>query len=103
VKFVAAVLVDIVMANLVVAGLILNPWRTLRPRFIKLPLALQDPFAITLLANTISLTPGTVSADLSPDHRTLLVHCLNLDDEMTLIKHIKCRYETPLKEIFEPC
>lgn len=103
VKFIAAVLVDIVIANLVVAALILNPWRALHPRFIKLTLALRDPFAITLLANTISLTPGTVSADLSPDRRILLIHCLNLDDETALIEHIKHRYETPLKEIFEPC
>jgi multicomponent K+:H+ antiporter subunit E len=103
VKFLAAVLVDILVANLVVAALILNPWRTLRPRFIKLPLTLQDPFAITLLTSTISLTPGTVSADLSPNRRTLLIHCLNLDDETALIEHIKRRYETPLQEIFEPC
>jgi multicomponent K+:H+ antiporter subunit E len=47
------------------------------------------------------LTPGTVSAKLSEDRRTLLVHTLDVDDEAALVAEIKQRYETPLKEIFE--
>lgn len=101
---IARVLWDILWANLVVARWIL--WRapeTLRSRFVLLPLALQDEFAITLLVNIISLTPGTVSSELSPDHRRLLIHCLNVTDEEALIREIKARYEEPLREIFEPC
>jgi multicomponent K+:H+ antiporter subunit E len=102
-RLIVRLLGDIVIANLVVARLILGSVQTLQPRFIDLPLDLKNRFAITLLAHTISLTPGTVSADLSPDYQHLLIHCLNVDDEAALITQIKARYEAPLKEIFESC
>jgi multicomponent K+:H+ antiporter subunit E len=66
------------------------------------PLELQQPFAITLLASIISLTPGTVSANLSGDRRSLLVHDLDVEDaDETAVQRIKQRYEKPLMEIFE--
>lgn len=92
---------DIVVANLHVARLILGPAARLRPAFVRMPIELCDEFAITLLASTVSLTPGTVSADISADRRSLLIHALDLDDADALIAQIKRRYETPLKEIFE--
>ncbi len=91
---------DIVVANLAVARLILNPRRKLRPTFIRLPLDLENELAITVLTSTISLTPGTVSSDLSPDRKTLLIHALDVESEAEIIAHIKQRYEKPLKEIF---
>ena len=98
--FMLMVLWDILVANLQVARLILGPPAKLRPAFIHLPLDLDDDFAITLLASTISLTPGTVSADVSADRRTLLIHTLDVDDPDTLVAQLKQRYEAPLKEIF---
>ena len=92
---------DIVIANLHIARLILGPAARLRPAFVRMPIELCDEFAITLLASTVSLTPGTVSADISADRRSLLIHALDLDDADTLIAQIKRRYETPLREIFE--
>jgi multicomponent K+:H+ antiporter subunit E len=53
-----------------------------------------------MLASIISLTPGTVSADLSDDRKTLLVHGLDVDDEAVLVEQIKRRYEAPLLEVF---
>lgn len=100
-RFVLLVLWDIVIANAVLAVRILGPSSKLRPAFMVLPLDLQQDFAITLLASTISLTPGTVSADLSPDRRALLIHVLHVDDIDASISAIKQRYEVPLKEIFE--
>ncbi|SEL17893.1 Na+/H+ antiporter subunit E [Halomonas daqiaonensis] len=100
-RFVLRVLGDILIANIEVAWLIVNPWRRLRPHFVEYPLMLEDRFTITLLANTISLTPGTVSANLRLDGRTLLIHALDVDDEAALIAHIRERYERPLKEIYE--
>ena len=101
VRFVLVVHWDILTANMAVAVLILGPPRRLRPGFVELPLDLTDEFAITLLASTISLTPGTVSADVSEDRRTLLIHALDVDDQDAMIRQIKQRYERPLKEIFE--
>ncbi|NCC25519.1 MAG: Na+/H+ antiporter subunit E [Deltaproteobacteria bacterium] len=92
---------DIVVANLTVARLILGSPKRLRPAFVRLPLDLNNDFAVTVLAHTISLTPGTVSSDLSEDRKTLLVHALDVDDEAGMIRRIKTRYEAPLKEIFQ--
>ena len=99
--FVVVVLYDIIVANVSVAIKVLGPLRAIRPGFVELPLAIEDDFAIALLASTISLTPGTVSADVSPDRKTLLVHALDVDDPAALVAEIKQRYERPLKEIFE--
>jgi len=99
-RFLLLVLWDITVANIQVAKLILGPRRRLRPAFVRYPLDIDNDFAITVLAATISLTPGTVSIDVSNDHRTLLVHGLDVDDEAALIAEIKSRYEAPIKEIF---
>ncbi len=99
--FVVVVLYDIVVANVSVAIKVLGPLKSLRPGFVEFPLELYDDFAIALLASTISLTPGTVSADVSPDRTTLLIHGLDVDDPAALVAEIKQRYERPLKEIFE--
>lgn len=101
--FLGRLLSDILIANLNVARLVLSPTPTLRPGFVVLPLTLKNEFAIAVLANTISLTPGTVSADLSADHSRLLLHCLDVEDETSLVEHIKSRYEVPLRKVFEPC
>lgn len=100
-RFVLRVLGDIVVANVQVAWLIVNPWRRLRPHFVEYPLMVEKRFTITLLANTISLTPGTVSANLRMDGKTLLIHALDVEDDDALIAQIRERYERPLKEIYE--
>jgi multicomponent K+:H+ antiporter subunit E len=102
-RFAALVLSDIVLANLAVARRILGNPARLRPAFIEVPLELRSDLAISLLANTICLTPGTVSARLSEDRRTLLVHALDAPDPDAVRDQIKARYEAPLKEVFESC
>ena len=92
---------DIVLANLQVARLILLvPNDQLRSRYVTVPLALTSPEAITVLAGTITMTPGTVSAELSADGRALLVHGLDVPDPRALVAEIKSRYEARLLEIF---
>jgi multicomponent K+:H+ antiporter subunit E len=99
--YVAIVLFDIVVANFQVAWLILfRRNRDLRSRWLVVPIALTSPEAITVLAGTISLTPGTVSADISADGRHLLVHALDVADEGAEIARIKARYEARLLRIF---
>jgi multicomponent K+:H+ antiporter subunit E len=107
------VLADIVAANAQVALLILGPRKRLKPAFVKVPLDLQHELPITILASTVSMTPGTVSAEIYPSkdslqpgepmpQRWLLIHVLNLSGtEAELINDIKQRYEAPLKEIFQ--
>ena len=92
---------DIIIANIQVAWIVLTvPNAKLKPAWIVVPLELRQPEAITLLAGTITLTPGTVSADLSDDGHELLVHVLHTDDPDAVRDEIKTRYERRLKEIF---
>lgn len=95
------VLIDIVMANVEVAILVLGRTARLRPAFIVVPLDVEHELATTALISIVSLSPGTLCAELSDDRRALLVHVLDLEEEATLVEHIKSRYETPLKEIFQ--
>lgn len=99
--YILKVLWDIVVANFHVAYLILSG-RPLRQAFVKIPLCLTQEYPITILASTISLTPGTVSTEVAPDKTYILVHALDVADEAALIAEIKARYEAPLQEIF-PC
>lgn len=96
------VLQDIVKANLLVARIVLlRPNAALRPAFLAVPLDLVTPEAITVLAGTITMTPGTLSADLSADGKVLLIHALDCPDREGTVAEIKERYERRLKEIFE--
>jgi multicomponent K+:H+ antiporter subunit E len=94
------VLWDMLLSNIEVARRILGPERALTPGFIWIPLELTNIHGITALASIITLTPGTVSAELTGDHRHLLVHCFNLKDADEQVATIKARYESLLKEIF---
>jgi multicomponent K+:H+ antiporter subunit E len=80
---------------------VLGPVKDLQPGVVEVPLDLRDRFAITVLTSTVSLTPGTVSADVSEDRTRLLVHALHVEDPAALVAEIKQRYEGPIKEIFE--
>lgn len=92
---------DIIVSNFQVARMMLKPSAQLQPGFIAVPIDLSTDAAITILASTISLTPGTVSSDISNDNKWLYIHVLHLTDEEELISTIKLRYEKLLKEIFE--
>ena len=89
------------LSNVQVAWLIVGPERRIHPRFVWLPLDIRDPHGIATLAGIITMTPGTLSADLTEDRRHLLVHALNVGDEAALVASIKNRYEAPLRRIFE--
>lgn len=100
-RYLLLVFYDIIVANIHVARIILfKPNRDLRPAWITVPLDVTSPEAIAVLAGTITLTPGTVSSDLSDDGRALLVHCLHAPAPDAIVADIKTRYEAPLKEIF---
>jgi multicomponent K+:H+ antiporter subunit E len=101
VTYVLIVIWDIVVANVQVAMVILfKPRAKINSQWVIIPLELTSPEAITVLAGTITMTPGTVSALLSSDGASLLVHCLDTDDPDAVRSEIKTRYEARLKEIF---
>lgn len=67
---------DLSISSLQVAAAVLSPRDITRPRFVTIPLHARTDAGITLTANFISLTPGTLTVDVSDDRSTLLVHDL---------------------------
>lgn len=101
-EYIAIVIWDIIVANVQVALIVLFKRNAdMRPNWVAIPLELRTPEAIAILAGTITLTPGTVSADLSDQGHALLVHALDAPDPDAARDGIKQRYERRLKEIFE--
>lgn len=94
------VLWDIVVANLAVARLVLQPGGQPQPAWVRVPYTLGDPRGVVLLATIITTTPGTVSCVIDERRREILVHALNAPDPQAVIDEIQQRYERPLKEIF---
>ncbi|MBY5933523.1 Na+/H+ antiporter subunit E [Tateyamaria omphalii] len=100
-EYMLIVLWDIVVANVQVAMIILfKREREIQSHWIPVPLELTSAEAITVLAGTITMTPGTVSATLAADCGSILVHCLHADDPESVLQDIKTRYERRLLEIF---
>jgi multicomponent K+:H+ antiporter subunit E len=94
------VLWDIVLSNIEVARRILGRESRIHPGFVWVPLDIRNGHGIAALAGIITMTPGTLSAELSADQRHLLVHCFHLEDAAATVAQIKRDYETPLREIF---
>jgi multicomponent K+:H+ antiporter subunit E len=100
-RYLAIVLWDIVVANFGVARIILfRRNRDLAACWLVIPIDLTTPEAITVLAGTISLTPGTVTSDVSACGNYLLVHALHAPDPEAEIARIKQRYEARLQRVF---
>ncbi len=95
------VLRDILLSSIDVGKRILLMPNRLTPGFIWVPLDLRNPHAVATLAGIITMTPGTLSAEVSPQFDHLLVHCFHLEDADATIAQIKSSYEAPLREIFE--
>lgn len=72
----------------------------LRPAIIAFPLTVKSDAEITLLANLITLTPGTLSIDVSEDRSVLFVHVLTLSTREALIADIAGGFEAKVREIY---
>jgi multicomponent K+:H+ antiporter subunit E len=111
-RWLQRLVVDIVVANFRIAALVADPRRRPQPVCVELPLTLESPLGIYLLAATISLTPGTLTVDLvHGGSRRLLVHAidrselaagsaLSAPDAAAWASAVKARYEAPLLEVF---
>lgn len=88
-------------ANVQVAWEILTPGFNMTPRIIRYPVAGLTPVELTTLANAISLTPGTLSADISDDGETLYIHCMyaeDRDDAVAALDELRCWL---MREVFD--
>ncbi|KKB11635.1 cation:proton antiporter [Devosia geojensis] len=93
---------ELFMSALRVAAIVLRPdmRRTLRPAIVAVPLDVKSNAEITLLANLITLTPGTLSTVVSEDRTKLFVHVLTLESREALIADIKNGFEKKVMEVF---
>lgn len=91
---------DILKASLTAARLTLTrPARSLQPQFFVVPLDCRNPYSMAILVGIVSITPGTIAADLDQEHRLLLVHALHEPDPAGAAARIKSRYEEPIREV----
>jgi multicomponent Na+:H+ antiporter subunit E len=97
--FLAYFLKELVVSNLRVAWDVLTPRARHRPGVVAVPLDLESDLEITLLANVVTLTPGTLSLDVSPDRRTLYVHGMFVDDPEAFRREIKDGFERRIREL----
>lgn len=94
---------EMVKANLHVAAIVLNPKRPIKPGIVKIRTALTKDTAMTILANSITLTPGTFTVDINPEARELYIHCITVPgtDIAENTERIGGRFERILKEVLE--
>jgi multicomponent Na+:H+ antiporter subunit E len=93
---------ELLLSAISVARLALSPGlrARLEPAIIAFPLTVQSDAEITLLANLITLTPGTLTLDVSADHRLLYVHALTLGSREALIRSLANGLERRVIEVF---
>jgi len=96
-------LYELVLSAVKVLVLVLSPnmKKRLEPGIIAFPLQVKSDMEITLLANLITLTPGTLSVDVSDDRSVLYVHAISVPDKDALIKDIATGFEAKIIEVFE--
>jgi multicomponent Na+:H+ antiporter subunit E len=96
-------LYELVVSAVRVAAVVLRPdmSRAFRPAIVAVPLTIKSDAEITLLANLITLTPGTLSVDVSADKSVLYVHALCMDDREAMIADIADGFEKKVREVFE--
>ncbi len=92
---------ELILSAWRVAVLVLSPKMDLKPGIIAYPLTVQSDFEITLLANLITLTPGTLSVDVSEDRSTLYVHCIDCSDLEATKRDIADGFERKILEAFK--
>lgn len=90
---------ELILANISVLKTILRPKLDFKPGIFALPTELKTDWEITLLANLITLTPGTLVMDVSYDNKILYVHAIDIPDKDQAIDEIKNSFEKAIMEV----
>jgi len=99
VRYLLIFLKEVVVANIDVVKIVLSPKLNMTPGIIAYKMDVKTDAGITLLANSITLTPGTLSVDISEDRKTLYIHALHIEDAEKLEQSIRDSLEKHSKEI----
>jgi multicomponent Na+:H+ antiporter subunit E len=94
---------EMIKANFHVAYIVINPALPIRPGIVKIKTKLTKDSAITMLTNSITLTPGTLTVDVNPEKREIYIHCIEVTstDIETNTREIGGRFEGLITEVFE--
>lgn len=98
-SFIVFFIYELTKANLQVAYEVVTPTHNMKPGIVMIPLDLETDLEITLLANLITLTPGTLSLDVSKDKKGLYVHSMYVHDKDEFIASIKNGFETKIIQL----
>ncbi len=90
---------ELMLSNIAVIRQILRPKLNIRPGIFALTTDLKNDWEITTLACLISLTPGTLTLEVSMDQRTLYIHAMDIHDAEVLVEQIKGTFEKAIKEV----
>jgi multicomponent Na+:H+ antiporter subunit E len=101
VRLILYFLYDLCVSSIQVAVDVLTPKDRSNPAILEMPLDVESDIEILLVTNLISLTPGTLSLDVTPDRKTLIVHAMFADDPEDVIRGLKSGMERMVKEVFE--
>ncbi|MEM1064028.1 MAG: Na+/H+ antiporter subunit E [Pseudomonadota bacterium] len=101
VRLIAFFFYELVVSSFQVAWDVVTPRHLSNPAIIRMPLDVKTDFEILLVTNLISLTPGTLSLDVTPDRSCLIVHAMFADDPDQLVVDLKNGMERMVKEVFE--
>jgi len=97
-EFIVFYLVKLVEANFYIAWDILTPKMHTKPAFMEVPVTLKSDLGLLLFSNLLSMTPGTMSMDISPDKKTVLVHVLYYSTDDILLKDFN-RIQEKIKRV----
>lgn len=92
---------ELILSAVKVAQIVIQPKIDIRPGIFAYPLKARTDFEITLLANLITLTPGTLSVDVSADKKILYIHAIDIDDLEKMKQNIAEGFERKIMETFQ--
>lgn len=101
IKYFMVLIKEIIKASIILAKIVTRPKINIKPGIIAVPLRCRTDLGITGISNTITLTPGTITVDISDDHSVLYVHCIDASDPATVCESIRNDLEKYILEAFE--
>lgn len=90
---------ELILSNIAMLKVVLNPKLDIQPGIFAFPTTLEKSWEITMLANLITLTPGTLVVSISDDNKTLYIHAIDIDDVDKSIAGIKNTFEKAIAEV----
>lgn len=93
---------DLVMASLTVARIVVSPRRAYAPAIVIIPVDARTTWGTSLFATLVSMTPGSTTLHIAPDHRSLYVHFLDAPDPAAQVAYMKRIYESRIRRLEGP-